>query len=183
MIEMVGKKSNKALLRDEGLERTDNNLPQTTWPQVPMINQKNYYTEYLKRDDQALCLRLVQEERRNQMTANHVAKDRARAQAAANDEDGDAMEVDDEAGLDEATELSGDYDPTGSKVVIIHPGSQYLRIGLGSDVLPKSVPMVIARKSKCNESEEGGTEPMPKRVNGGDGADARPEESFGPEVS
>jgi actin-related protein 8 len=27
-----------------GLERTDNNLELTTWPQVNMINQKNYYT-------------------------------------------------------------------------------------------------------------------------------------------
>ncbi|KAH7045264.1 hypothetical protein B0J12DRAFT_701356 [Macrophomina phaseolina] len=41
---MVGKKSGRALMRDEGLERTDNNLDLTTWPQVSMINQKNYYT-------------------------------------------------------------------------------------------------------------------------------------------
>lgn len=27
-----------------GLERTDNNMELTTWPQVNMINQKNYYT-------------------------------------------------------------------------------------------------------------------------------------------
>lgn len=27
-----------------GLERTDNNMDLTTWPQVNMINQKNYYT-------------------------------------------------------------------------------------------------------------------------------------------
>lgn len=27
-----------------GLERTDNNLELSTWPQVNMINQKNYYT-------------------------------------------------------------------------------------------------------------------------------------------
>ena len=27
-----------------GLERTDNNMDLTTWPQVHMINQKNYYT-------------------------------------------------------------------------------------------------------------------------------------------
>ena len=86
---MVGKKSGRALLRDEGttcrcalriprgvlygsassplsrpkgasanarngnmhtkpsrigLQRTDNNMEFTTWPQVAMINQKNYYT-------------------------------------------------------------------------------------------------------------------------------------------
>jgi actin-related protein 8 len=59
---MVGKKSGRAMLREEGtprkcnlpvntlltqttgLARTDNNLDLTTWPQVQMINQKNYYT-------------------------------------------------------------------------------------------------------------------------------------------
>ena len=59
---MVGKRSGKALLREEGkrflfvhsvyvteiaipgLERTDNNMDLTMWPQVNMINQKNYYT-------------------------------------------------------------------------------------------------------------------------------------------
>lgn len=55
---MVGKKSGKAL-RDEGkttsqlanykltptgLERTDNNMELSSWPQIPAINQKNYYT-------------------------------------------------------------------------------------------------------------------------------------------
>lgn len=58
---MVGKKSGKALLREEGpshfpinshhtdealtgLQRTDNNMKQTSWPEIMMINQKNYYT-------------------------------------------------------------------------------------------------------------------------------------------
>jgi actin-related protein 8 len=57
---MVGKKSGKAQLREEGksslrtmlstnqavkgLEKTDNNLAQTSWPIISMINQKNYYT-------------------------------------------------------------------------------------------------------------------------------------------
>lgn len=41
---MVGKKSGKALLREEGLERTDNNMDLTSWPMIIPINQKNYYT-------------------------------------------------------------------------------------------------------------------------------------------
>ena len=67
---MVGKRSGKALLREEGkrhsqyllhldfayeltirslvgLERTDNNMDLTTWPQINPINQKNYYTYVL----------------------------------------------------------------------------------------------------------------------------------------
>lgn len=31
----------------QGLQRTDNNLDLTIWPQVNMINQKNYYTYVL----------------------------------------------------------------------------------------------------------------------------------------
>lgn len=27
-----------------GLERTDNNMELSSWPQIPPINQKNYYT-------------------------------------------------------------------------------------------------------------------------------------------
>ncbi|KAF9240697.1 hypothetical protein BU15DRAFT_87583 [Melanogaster broomeanus] len=36
----------------------------------------------------------------------------------------------------------------GSQVIVIHPGSRYLRIGKASDVTPLSVPNVIARKHK-----------------------------------
>lgn len=39
-----GKKSNAVLQAEEGLERTDNGMKQTSWPEVGMINQKNYYT-------------------------------------------------------------------------------------------------------------------------------------------
>ena len=31
-------------MKDIGLQKTDNNLDLTIWPQVNMINQKNYYT-------------------------------------------------------------------------------------------------------------------------------------------
>ena len=57
---MVGKKSKDKLLREEGmkrpppatfrgspstgLQRQDNGMKQTSWPDIPMINQKNYYT-------------------------------------------------------------------------------------------------------------------------------------------
>lgn len=176
---MVGKKSGKALLREEGLERTDNNMDLTTWPLVNMINQKNYYTEYLKRDDQILPLRLQQEERRNRMTTNAKDRDRALAQA----KPGDApvpdieMDLDDDVAMDEAAGLMG-QDALGSKVIVLHPGSQNLRIGLASDALPKTVPMVIARRWECNESEEAG-EPKPKRLKLDDGTALEPEKMFG----
>lgn len=36
----------------------------------------------------------------------------------------------------------------GSQVIVIHPGSRYIRIGKASDVVPVSVPCVVARKCK-----------------------------------
>lgn len=42
-------------------------------------------------------------------------------------------------------------EPHGSKIIVIHPGSQNLRIGLANDALPKTVPMVIARKWRESE--------------------------------
>lgn len=36
----------------------------------------------------------------------------------------------------------------GSKVIVIHPGSRFLRIGRASDVTPATIPNVIARKHK-----------------------------------
>ncbi|KAI9793149.1 MAG: actin-like protein arp8 [Piccolia ochrophora] len=177
---MVGKKSGKALLREEGLERTDNSMDLTTWPQVSMINQKNYYTEYLKRDDQILPLRLQNEESRNMMTK--VAKDRDRALAHADRVDLGITAPD--VAMEDAEGNGGpDQETLGSKVIVIHPGSQNLRIGLASDALPKSVPMVLARQWRENESEENGGEPRPKRLKTEDGEDEHPEIMFGEEFS
>ena len=136
----------------------------------------------MKRDDQILPLRLLQEERRNRMTASAKDRDRALAQAKPNDpfpQDVD-MDMDDEAGLDDMGS-SGGQGASGTKVVVIHPGSQNLRIGLASDALPKTVPMVIARKWRCSESEEYG-EPRPKRLKLEDGSTPEPEKMFGQEV-
>lgn len=173
---MVGKKSGRALLREEGLQRTDNNMEFTTWPQVNMINQKNYYTEFLKRDDQVLAIRLQQEERLNARKKAAVDVDRARAQAAQEglpftEPDPD---LDDDVAMDDVG--SDNY---GSKTIVIHIGSQNLRIGLATDVLPKTVPMVIAKKAARSEAED--SEPVPKRLKLDE--DALPNEKFGEEFS
>ncbi|KAF2731363.1 actin-like ATPase domain-containing protein [Polyplosphaeria fusca] len=175
---MVGKKSGRALLREEGLERTDNNLDLTTWPQVNMINQKNYYTEFLKRDDQFLAYRAPLEEERSRMVREARDKDRALAQGAPAD---GAMAVDTEDAVDEAGASITSREDYVSKLIIMHVGSQNLRIGLGTDALPKTTPMVIARKWKENEAEEDGGEPSPKRlkVDGAVPAEAYPEKWFG----
>ena len=41
----------------------------------------------------------------------------------------------------------------GSQVIVIHPGSRFLRIGRASDVIPLSIPCVVARKCRTRMPE------------------------------
>jgi len=131
------------------------------------------YSEYLKRDDQYLAYRTLHEENTNRMVREARDRDRALAQG---------IELEDEAAADDAAGSAVAPAAYGSKTIVIHPGSQNLRIGLASDALPKTVPMVIARKWKESESEEDGGEPKPKRLKV-DNEDIQPERAFGDEVS
>ncbi|KAI8624383.1 hypothetical protein F5Y19DRAFT_317820 [Xylariaceae sp. FL1651] len=152
---MVGKVSERVLLR-EGLERTDNGMKQTSWPDVTPINQKNYYTDYMKRDDQVLALRLQAEAARDRLVQS--AKDRDRA-LARNGHAEVPLPVADIQPDDAAVSPNDGTDP--SKVIVIHPGSQNLRIGFASDALPKTIPMTVATKFPQTESEM--HEALPRR--------------------
>jgi actin-related protein 8 len=140
------------------------------------------HSDYLKRDDQLLAFRLQNEEARNRMTKTAKDRDRALALGKPAEVDGDT-EMDGDTVMEDVNEETP-AEAAGSKVIVIHVGSQNLRIGLASDALPKTVPMVIARKSKMNESEEEGVEPRPKRVKLDEDDDdgLEPEKQFGPEV-
>ncbi|KAI0165777.1 hypothetical protein GGR57DRAFT_448705 [Xylariaceae sp. FL1272] len=152
---MVGKVSERVLLR-EGLERTDNGMKQTSWPDVTPINQKNYYTDYMKRDDQVLALRLQTEAARDRLVQS--AKDRDRA-LARNGHAEVPLPVNDMQPEEAQVPTSDGMDP--SKVIVIHPGSQNLRIGFASDALPKTIPMTLATKFPQTESEM--YEALPRR--------------------
>ena len=67
----------------------------TSWPQVQPINQKNYYVDFLKRDEQLLAVRMQQEEARNRMVKNAKDRDRALSQGKQPGQDGD-VDMDDE---------------------------------------------------------------------------------------
>ncbi|KAI0692449.1 actin-like ATPase domain-containing protein [Cytidiella melzeri] len=58
----------------------------------------------------------------------------------------------------------------GSKVIVIHPGSRWIRIGRASDVTPLSIPNVIARKHKSPvpplKFVKGVSRPRPERERG-----------------
>lgn len=149
----------------------------STWPQISMINQKNYYTEFLKRDEQFLAVRYPKDEERARIVQEARDKDRARAMGVPTIE-GTTPQAVDETVDDPDAAFASKTDI--SKLIVIHPGSQNLRIGLGSDALPKSIPMVIARRWKESEDEEDGAEPSPKRQRV-DGDDS-PEKWFGEDV-
>ncbi|KAG7133868.1 actin-related protein 8 like [Verticillium longisporum] len=143
---MVGKVSEKVLAR-EGLERTDNNMKMSSWPEATPINQKNYYTDYMKRDDQILATRLQNDATRDRLVQN--AKDRDRA--LARNGNAEVPLIIPEIHGDDAPSEVGGLDP--SKVIVIHPGSQNLRIGFASDALPKSIPMTLANKYPQTEAD------------------------------
>jgi actin-related protein 8 len=116
------------------------------------------------------------------MTKSAKDRDRARAMDKSTEEADAEAEADADADANMEDEEETQTEAAGSKVIVIHVGSQNLRIGLSSDALPKTMPMVIARKSKTNESEDR-EEPKPKRLKRDDGSDEDPERVFGPEVS
>ena len=107
----------------------------------------------MKRDDQILALRTQSDANRDRLV--QTAKDRDRAL----NQNGELPPpVTDAAGEDGDAPIDG-YDP--SKIIVIHPGSQNLRIGFASDALPKTIPMCLATVFARTESEE--YEALPRR--------------------
>lgn len=116
------------------------------------------------------------------MTTKAKDRDREMAQAGAVEippADVD-MDVDDDVGMEDGS--GSGQEALGSKVIVIHAGSQNLRVGFANHPLPRTVPMVIARKWPVCESEEGHAEPKPKRLRTDDGSTLKPEKMFGAEV-
>lgn len=130
-------------------------------------------SDFLKRDDQILANRLAQEESLERRKKAAVDLDRARAQNGQAGAYPDVDDLDEDVAMDDIG--SENY---GSKTIVIHVGSQNLRLGFATDALPKTVPMVIARKSQKSEAED--SEPLPKRIKLDE--DAPSEEWFGDEV-
>lgn len=115
------------------------------------------------------------------MTKEARDRDRALALNGRTGADGE-MYAEDEILPEENVAAAGGQEVWGSKIVVVHPGSQNLRIGLASDALPRTVPMVIARKWNQTESEDESEGPLPKRAKTSDDEDIEPEKLFGDEV-
>ncbi|CAK3917877.1 actin-related 8 [Lecanosticta acicola] len=138
------------------------------------LNVQYCRSDFLKRDDQILANRLLQEESLERRKKAAVDLDRARAQNGQTGAYPDVDDLDEDVPMDDIG--SENY---GSKTIIIHVGSENLRLGFATDALPKTVPMVIARRSETSESED--SEPVPKRIKLD--KDAPSEEWFGEEFA
>src|SRR5258707_9388490 len=131
------------------------------------------HSDYMKRDEQVLSFRLRDDDNREKMIKSAKDKDRALARTGSTDvpltttAEGD---VDDEDGG-----ATGGLDA--SKIIVIHPGSQNLRIGFASDALPKSIPMTIACKWALTESEEYAARPKRQKLK------TTPDQQFGEEFT
>lgn len=114
------------------------------------------------------------------MTKTAKDRDRALAMAKPNDLGVEEAEMDGDTNMDDEAEETP-AETLGSKVIVMHLGSQNLRVGLASDALPKTIPMVIARRAATSESEDH-EEPNPKRMKMDDGTELEPEKMLGSEV-
>ena len=122
---------------ETGLSCMNRTHPQATRQPATLIL---VYSDFLKRDDQILALRLQNEEARNRMTKAARDKDRALANAGPNG----VADPDVDMGADGEAEDGVEIEAFGSKTIVIHPGSQNLRLGLATDALPKTVPMAVS---------------------------------------
>lgn len=110
----------------------------------------------MKRDDQVLALRLQSDETRDRLVQSARDRDRVLSKPA----NGELpLPVPDLADDDGAATPSGGDDA--SRIIVIHPGSQNLRIGFASDALPRTIPTTLASKFPQTESEM--YEALPRR--------------------
>lgn len=111
----------------------------------------------MKRDDQVLALRLQNDATRDKLVQNARDRDRLLSKPA----NGEVpLPVPDLAGdEDGAATPAGTIDP--SRIIVIHPGSQNLRIGFASDALPRTIPNTLATEFAQTESEM--HEALPRR--------------------
>ncbi|GAV29349.1 hypothetical protein PMKS-002831 [Pichia membranifaciens] len=163
-------------LDEQGVKRTEveNNLSFSSIPQVLLINQKNYYTEYLKKDENLRIVRNTREKLNKKLkvkapsaTTKRGDLDRvkngsasvsvtASANVTENENDDDDDDGDDD-GDDAADDGEG-------RTLVIHPGSHNIKIGWAEDVDPVLVPNLIGYiRREVSEGTPGATAANSKR--------------------
>ncbi|CDO53838.1 hypothetical protein DV113_003252 [Geotrichum candidum] len=142
-----------ATLRTSGIARVpdNNNLKPSLFGTAFQINQKNYYTDYLRRDDQIMFYREWNEEQRRVKEQKN-----APAGTGASTPLADGVQSD-------AQQPAEEKIPQGAKTIVIHIGSRNLRVGLASQAYPKTTPFVIAHRMTANGANEEEDQRIPPR--------------------
>lgn len=172
-------------LKKTGIGRFEaaNGFKLTSVNQIPLINQKNYYTDYLKKDEQISFVRNRRAERLIAQKISNMKKsdskkepDNDKSQEAKNFDNfnlseieaemkknkGDSVapdeeeeeEEEEEDNENEQDEVSEQKSKLGFDTIVIHPGSSTLRIGRATDAFPKAVPTVIAVPNTNHEWDD-----------------------------
>ncbi|KAF8724871.1 cytoskeleton organization, partial [Rhizoctonia solani] len=100
----------------------------TTFHVPPVINTKNVSSTYLRSENQTIWARNVAANAQRKRTAEEAF-----------------------TGKEKAPPTDG---APGSKTLVIHPGSRWLKIGMATDVFPVQVPNVIARRRRTGVPRE-----------------------------
>ena len=112
----------------------------------------------MKRDDQILSTRLQNDATRDKLVQNARDRDRFLSKPA-NGELPLPIPADLAADEDGSATPSAGIDP--ARIIVVHPGSQNLRVGFASDALPKTIPTTLATKYPQTEAEM--FEALPRR--------------------
>ncbi|KAI3404681.2 ARP8 [Candida oxycetoniae] len=153
-------------LKNSGVGRfeQENGFGLTAVQPIPLINQKNYYTEYLKKDEQVGFIRNWRLERDLQNKLRKLKQngeiDKLEEVKNFNDFDLNNIEnelkkkteVDDEdveeEEEEETEELRQEKAKIGEDVIVLQPGSAYIRLGRATDAVPIVIPNVIAVRKR-----------------------------------
>lgn len=121
-------------LKKTGIGRfeAENGFAFTSIKTIPLVNQKNYFAEYLKKDEQITLIRNWRNEKLNAPNSKSAGSEGAQKENEEEDDDED----DEETGTESTR--------TGYDTIVIHVGSENMRIGRATDREPVTVPMVIA---------------------------------------
>lgn len=131
-------------LKQIGIEKIESTtLPATgLFQPVLLINQKNYSSDYLKKDEQIFALRERKTLRNNTQTSSINNTPDVIDIKNTNTEVPDYI-----AATDEDIDLSD-----ANTTLVIHPGSRHLRIGFAKDEVPLVVPSCVAiPKTELND--------------------------------
>ncbi|SGZ46395.1 CIC11C00000003048 [Sungouiella intermedia] len=135
-------------LKKTGIGRFEdqNGFTLTSVRTVPLINQKNYFADYLKKDEQVTLIRNWRNEKVNQVSTKDATKsgDKKPLEDDDDDEDDDEDNDNEEGALEKAR--------MGDDTIVFHPGSQVLRIGRATAGSPTPIPMVIAVPNRNKKS-------------------------------